>query len=219
MCASTFRTSMHDKFKMCALSSRSLQFRFKGLQIWHRNLGKMANILQTKLLNAFSRKNLPLWSKFHSSLFLQLTLNPRLRYTDVIVGAIASQIISLTIVYSTVYSDAYQRKHQSSASLAFVWGIHRGPVNSPHKGPVTRKMFPLNDVIMGSGSGWAPNKRFQIMAYRLLCQTFGKIYTDVPMKCLLKGLDNVLINIFYRCITFYWITFVISVMRGPIIDS
>ena len=46
-------------------------------------------------------------------------------------GAIASQITSLTIVYSTVYSDADQRKYQSSASLAFVWGIHRWPVNSP----------------------------------------------------------------------------------------
>ena len=64
-------------------------------------------------------------------------------------GAIASQIISLTIVYSTVYSDVDQRKHQSSASLAFVWGIHRGPVNTPHKWPVTRKMFPFYDVIMG----------------------------------------------------------------------
>ena len=61
---------------------------------------------------------------------------------------IASQITSLTIVYSIVYSDADQRKHQSSASLAFVWGIHRWPVNSPHKGPVTRKMFPFDDVIM-----------------------------------------------------------------------
>ena len=40
------------------------------------------------------------------------------------------------------------RKHQSSASLAFVRGIHRGPVNSPHKWPVTRKMFPFDDVIM-----------------------------------------------------------------------
>ena len=63
-------------------------------------------------------------------------------------GAIASQITSLTIVYSAVYSDADQRKHQSSASLAFVRGIHRGPVNSPHKWPVTRKMFPFDDVIM-----------------------------------------------------------------------
>ena len=60
----------------------------------------------------------------------------------------ASQITSLTIVYSTVYSGADQRKYQSSASLAFVWEIHRGSVNSPHKWPVTRKMFPFDDVIM-----------------------------------------------------------------------
>ena len=63
-------------------------------------------------------------------------------------GAIASQITSLTIVYSTVYSDADQRKHQSSVSLAFVRRIHRGPVNFPHKGLVTRKMFLFDDVIM-----------------------------------------------------------------------
>ena len=73
----------------------------------------------------------------------------RRHYNDVIMGAIASQITSLTIVYSIVYSDADQRKHQSSASLAFVRGIHRGPVNSPHKWPVTRKMFPFDDLIMG----------------------------------------------------------------------
>ena len=63
-------------------------------------------------------------------------------------GTMASQITSLAIVYSTVYSGADKRKHQSSASLAFVWGIHRGPVNSPHKWPVTREMFPFDDVIM-----------------------------------------------------------------------
>ena len=63
-------------------------------------------------------------------------------------GTIASQITSLTSVYSTVYSGADQSKHQSSASLAFVRVIHRGPVNSPHKWPVTRKMFPFDDVIM-----------------------------------------------------------------------
>ena len=66
-------------------------------------------------------------------------------------GTMASQITSLTIVYSFVYSGADQSKHQSSASLVFVWGIHRGPVNSPHKWPVTRKMFPFDDVIMNMG--------------------------------------------------------------------
>ena len=60
----------------------------------------------------------------------------------------ASQITSLTIVYSAVNSGGDQRKHQSSASLAFVGGIHRRPVNSPRKAPVTRKMFPFDDVIM-----------------------------------------------------------------------
>ena len=73
---------------------------------------------------------------------------------DVIMGAIVSQITSLTIVYSTVYSGADQRKHESSASLAFVRGIHRGPVNSPHKWPVTRKMFPFDDIIMDTLLGW-----------------------------------------------------------------
>ena len=63
-------------------------------------------------------------------------------------GAMAPQITSVSIVYSFVCSSAGQRKHQNSASLAFVRGIHRWPVNSPHKGPVTRKMFPLDDVIV-----------------------------------------------------------------------
>ena len=59
-------------------------------------------------------------------------------YNDVIMSVMASQIISLSW---TVYSGADQRKHQSSAWLAFVWGIHRGPVNYPHKWPVTRKII------------------------------------------------------------------------------
>ena len=73
---------------------------------------------------------------------------PMRHYDDVIMDSIASQITSLTIVYSTVHSGTNQRKHQSSASLAFVWEIHRWPVNFPHKWPVTRKMFPFDDVFM-----------------------------------------------------------------------
>ena len=63
-------------------------------------------------------------------------------------GRDSVSITSLTIVYSIVYSVSDQRKHQSSASLAFVRGIHRWPVNSLHKWPVTREMFPFDDVIM-----------------------------------------------------------------------
>ena len=75
-------------------------------------------------------------------------LDAQVHYNDVIMSAMASQITSLTIVYSTVYSGTDQRTHQSSTSLAFLRGIRRWPVNSPHKGPVTRKMFLFDDVFM-----------------------------------------------------------------------
>ena len=59
-------------------------------------------------------------------------------YNDVIMSTMASLITSITIVYSIFHSGAVQRKHQSSASMAFAWA----------KGPVTRKMLPFDDVIM-----------------------------------------------------------------------
>ena len=60
----------------------------------------------------------------------------------------ASHIICVSSVCSTVCMDANQRKYQSSASLAFKKGIYRWPVDSPHKGPATRKMFPFDDAII-----------------------------------------------------------------------
>ena len=88
-------------------------------------------------------------------LFETLTVSPMRsvvpHYDDVIMTMLASQITSLPVVCSIVYSDVNQKKHQSSASLAFVREIHRGPVNFPHKWPVTRKMFPFDDVIMEAG--------------------------------------------------------------------
>ena len=59
----------------------------------------------------------------------------KIDYCEVSMSVMASQIISLKIVYPTVHLGAVQRKHQSSASLAFVWGV-------------ARKMFPFDDVIM-----------------------------------------------------------------------
>ena len=70
---------------------------------------------------------------------------------DVIMSAMASQISGLPTVCPTVCLGADQRRHQSSASLAFVRGIHRLPVDSPHNGPVTGKMFSFDDVIMITG--------------------------------------------------------------------
>ena len=92
----------------------------------------------------------------NSALFQVMFWNPTRRlaiiqtnhYYDIIMGAIASDITGLTSVYLTLRSGTDQRKHQSPTSLAFVRGIHRWPVNSPYKWPVTRKMLSFDDVIM-----------------------------------------------------------------------
>ena len=120
-------------------------------------------------------------------------------------GTIMSQITSFTIVYTTVYSGADQSKYQSSASLAFVWGIHRGPVNSPHKWPVTRKMFPFDDVIMGYllssllqtplkyGSQY--NNTFEKVVYKmsdisLMDQRFRRYSRKLILKYCLKNVGH-----------------------------
>ena len=71
----------------------------------------------------------------------------KLHYSDVIMSAMTSQITNISIVCSTVGSNTNQRKPQSPALLAFVWGIHRWPVNSLDKEPVTRNILPFDDVI------------------------------------------------------------------------
>ena len=110
-------------------------------------------------------------------------------YNNVIMSAMASQITSVAIVYSTVYSSADQRKHQSAASLAFVWGIHRWPVNSPHKEPVTRKMFPFDDVIM-----WTLNSQYR---EKLLSRPRNTSHKSMFVAYTLKGLIK---WHYYRCL-------------------
>ena len=107
---------------------------------WVRSVNRI-----TWFVNHFCRQKKHLIRKTCVNIWVSVWLS-QFHYSDVIMGAMASQITSLTIVYSTVYSGADQRKHQSSASLAFVRGIHRGPVNSPHEWPVTRKMFQFDGV-------------------------------------------------------------------------
>ena len=118
-------------------------------------------------------------------------------YLDVIMGAISSQITSLAIVYSAVNSGPGQRKHQSSASLAYVLWIHQWPVNSPHKWQVTQKMFPFNDVIKRRYI--SENTQISVVVvehYRVvvllrdfvmdLCEHF----TQAPQSYFTRGLEN-----------------------------
>ena len=84
---------------------------------------------------------------------------------DAIMISMAYQITSVSAVYSIVCSGADQRKHQSFTSLAFVRGIHRWPLNSPNKGPLTRKMFLFDDVIMRLSCASTENDIFYL--YRL----------------------------------------------------
>ena len=87
-------------------------------------------------------------TKLERSVFIHILQGRSTHYSDVIITAMASQITCVSIVSSTVCSRADLRKHQSSASLAFVRRTHRWPVGSPHNGSVTLNVFPFDDVIM-----------------------------------------------------------------------
>ena len=142
--------------------------------------------------------------QFHTTQVVNAEVNT-FHYSDVIMGAMASQITSLIIIYSTVYSGADQRKHQSSASLAFVWGIHRWPVNSPHKWPVTRKSIPFHDVIVRrAGLLWSQQDfewRWSVPLFKCLTVLeFSFILFDL---CLLITFCNFIMN--YIPIVTFWI--------------
>ena len=98
-------------------------------------------------------------------------------YSDVIMSAIVYQITGVSIVYSTVCSSADERKHQSSASLSFVTGNHQLPVDSLHKGPVTRQMFPLDDVI------YVVVVRMQIYGLVKDCSISSALATKILQPC------------------------------------
>ena len=96
-----------------------------------------------------------------------------LRSHSIDVTMSASQITSLAIVYWSVYSGTDQIKPQSSSPLAIVRGINRWPVNTPHKWPITRKVFPFGDVIMlYEVQGWKESYSRQLVV------KFKIIYRD-----------------------------------------
>ena len=112
-------------------------------------------------------------------------------YNGVLMSTMASLITGLWVVYWTICSCTDQSKHQSSASLAFVRGIHRWPVNSPHNGPVTRKMFPFDDVIMcGCDLGrisirWNMRTVCKILTAHCSSKTF---WSNVKWICMLTNI-------------------------------
>ena len=115
----------------CAFSPDLWSIRHDSKSLLNRYLKeKNAYFLRSHHSVCWWPRNARRYSDNHAPAFF------RAHYSDVIMTAMTSQITSLTVVHSIVYSDADQRKHQSSALLAFVWGIHRWPVNSPHKGSV-----------------------------------------------------------------------------------
>ena len=122
---SQWETTLH-----CNVVSHWLGANTIGFSVWQATRHYQTN-------DDYRKKSMEIWIK-------------KQHYSDVIMSAMASQItyISISIVCSTACLGVDQRKHQRSASLAFVRGIHRYPLNSLHKGQVTRKMFPFDDVIM-----------------------------------------------------------------------
>ena len=125
-------------------------------------------------------------------------------YGDVIMSEMAYQIIGVSIIYSTACSGASQRKHYSSTSLAFVGGIHRWPVSSPHNGPVTRKMFPFDDVIMffSDSSHLLPVNAFASILLKTSCFTspsivLVRVFCCCSQSCVLNHLKPI-------CVTHIW---------------
>ena len=150
-----------------------------GLYHQQYHFDQNSDISMSSYFTGFSKSHL--W-RHCNELFKNLHCN------NVIVGAIASQITSLTIVYSIVYSDADQRKHQSCTSLAFVRGFHRGPVKSPHKWPVTWKMFPFDDVIIPIWLAILATQLLMGGIWIMACKTATHLYTTAIHK--FKSLDN-----------------------------
>ena len=118
-----------------------------------------------------------------------------------LITTMASQITSLTVVYSTVSSDAYQRKHQSTAPLAFVWGIHRDRWIPRTKDQLRGKCFHL----MKSSCCVYPEARYLVLFF-LITPLIKTLLLDIP-KC--KGRHDRL-----RC--FRWLHQLLLLLRSPL---
>ena len=129
--------------RWCCSRRESLRTNLSGerilipLQLWSRDWRdavwrRPASVCDRTVLSKLYRQRLFRW-----------LVHVQFHYIDVIMTTMASQITSHTVVYSTVYSDTDQRKHQSSASLAFVWWIHRDRWIPRTNGQLRGKCFHL----------------------------------------------------------------------------
>ena len=142
LCRRQFLMHFYDTY---ILYFNSIAPRFLGIYLWHKvTTGSSNGLAPSRIISADKRdrRTRSILARYLRN-FWNLS-----HYNDVIISAMASQITGVSIACSAVGSGTDQRKHQSSASLAFVRGSHRWPVNSPHKAPVTRKMLPFDDVIL-----------------------------------------------------------------------
>ena len=108
----------------------------------------------------------------------------------------------------THYSGSDQRKYQSSVSLAFVRGFHRWPVNSPHKGPVTRKIFPFDDVIMNFGYHQANDPIVRCTYIKILGNSWAMY---ISLWCCMPAVFAVLEQ--HNKISYSWYTVVLHACR------
>ena len=135
-------------------------------------------------------------------------------YSDVIMSAMASQMTGVLIVCLNVCSVADQRKHQSSMLVAFVRGIHRWLVNSPHKGPVARKMFSFDDVIMKWKSSYEMGPRIlrqsDLRKVDLPCRWKAEMKALWSISILRSRLSINQLSILWRFIIITWMSIIQS---------
>ena len=130
-------------FQCSLLDVQMTSYIYEVAKCIHRHWN--GNVILTTFFNNRCSESCQLeWQLLAQPVYERVVKMTHFNYSDIIISAMTSQITGTSIVCL----GEHQRKHQSSASLAPVRGIRQRPVDSPHKGPVTWKMCPFDDVIM-----------------------------------------------------------------------
>ena len=133
--------------------------------------------------------------------FAHIPLNLDIHYSDVIMGAMACQITVVPIVYSTVCSDTDKKNPSKLRVTGLVRGIHRWPVNSPHKRPVTRKMLMRSSY---SYHRYPPGVMYNVTRHALQ-----------PKKCIIEWI----VYVKPGCILYRWAVCISSNLQLKLLKS